>query len=100
MNGRRVVALALRQAGHAGLATDRTSEFLDPFVPHRAEMTRTEVRSNPNRPAPITKTERPRSANLLQMPRGLMCKLRQRGRDYGGPAGSRGIDPSLQPLPF
>ena len=45
----------------------------------------------------ITKTERPRSANLLQMPRGLMCKLRQRGRDYGGPAGSRGIDPSLQP---
>jgi ISXO2-like transposase domain len=48
----------------------------------------------------ITKTERPRSANLLQMPRGLMCKLRQRGRDYGGPAGSRGIDPSLQPLPL
>jgi hypothetical protein len=47
----------------------------------------------------ITKTERPRSANLLQMPRGLMCKLRQRGRDYGGPAGSRRIDPSLQPLP-
>ena len=47
----------------------------------------------------ITKTERPRLANLLQMPRGLMCKLRQRGRDYGGPAGSRGIDPSLQPLP-
>ena len=48
----------------------------------------------------ITKTERPRSANLLQMPRGLMCKLRQRGRDYGGPAGSRGIDPSLQPSPL
>ena len=50
----------------------------------------------------ITKTERPRSANLLQMPRGLMCKLRQRGRDYGGhrPAGSPGIDPSLQPLPL
>lgn len=49
---------------------------------------------------PITKTERPRSANLLQMPRGLMCKLRQCGREYGGPAGSRGIDPSLQPLPL
>ena len=48
----------------------------------------------------ITKTERPRSANLPQMPRGLMCKLRRRGPDYGGPAGSRGIDPSLQPLPF
>src|SRR5882757_3231287 len=47
----------------------------------------------------ITKTERPRSANLLQMPRGLMCKLRQRGRNYGGPAGSRGIDPSMQPPP-
>jgi hypothetical protein len=46
------------------------------------------------------KTERPRSANLLQMPRGLMCKLRQRGRDYRGPAGSRGIDPSLQPFPL
>ena len=24
----------------------------------------------------ITKTERPRSANLLQMPRGLMCNMR------------------------
>ena len=48
----------------------------------------------------ITETEKPRSANLLQMPRGLMCKLRQRGRDYGGRAGFRGIDPSLQPLPF
>ncbi len=47
----------------------------------------------------ITKTERPRSANLLQMPRGPMCKLRQRGRGYGGPAESRGIDPSLQPPP-
>src|ERR1700722_3585031 len=49
----------------------------------------------------ITKTERPRSANLLQMSRGLMCKLRLRGRDYGGPgpAASRGIDPSLQPVP-
>ncbi|MEA2915321.1 MAG: hypothetical protein QOJ15_7402 [Bradyrhizobium sp.] len=47
----------------------------------------------------ITKTERRRSANLLQMPRGLMCKLRQRGRSFGGPAGSRGIDPSLQPPP-
>jgi hypothetical protein len=58
---------------------------------------------NKNRPRgrpSITKTERPRSANLLQMPRGQMCKLRQRGRDYGGRAGSRGIDPSLQPLPF
>jgi hypothetical protein len=47
----------------------------------------------------ITKTERRRSANLLQMPRGLMCKLRQRGRSYGGPVGSRGIDPSLRPPP-
>jgi hypothetical protein len=48
----------------------------------------------------ITKIERPRSANQLQRPRGRMCKLRQRGREYGGrPAGSRGIDPSLQPLP-
>jgi hypothetical protein len=28
-----------------------------------------------------------------------MCKLRQCGREYAGPAGSRGIDPSLQPLP-
>jgi hypothetical protein len=29
-----------------------------------------------------------------------MCKLRQRGRGYAGrPAGSRGIDPSLQPSP-
>ncbi len=28
-----------------------------------------------------------------------MCKLRQRGPSYGGPAGSRGIDPSLQPHP-
>jgi hypothetical protein len=46
----------------------------------------------------IMKTERPRSANLLQMPRGLMCKLRQRGREYGSPAGSRGIDPPLQPF--
>src|SRR5258707_11793950 len=45
----------------------------------------------------ITKTESPRPANLLQMPRGLMCKLRQRGRGYGGPAGSRRIDPSLPP---
>src|SRR5258706_15694330 len=47
----------------------------------------------------ITKTERRRSANLRQMPRGLMCKPRQRGRGYGGPhpAGSRGIDPSLHP---
>src|ERR1700694_4084349 len=31
----------------------------------------------------ITKTERRRSANLLQMPTGLMCRLRQRGRSYG-----------------
>jgi hypothetical protein len=44
----------------------------------------------------ITKTERPRPVNLLQMPRGLMCKRRQCGREYGGPAGSRGIDPPLQ----
>jgi hypothetical protein len=29
-----------------------------------------------------------------------MCKLRRRGRDYGGRAGSREIDPSLQPLPI
>ena len=28
-----------------------------------------------------------------------MCKLRQRGGGYGGPAGSRRIDPSSQPLP-
>jgi hypothetical protein len=28
-----------------------------------------------------------------------MCKLRRRGQEYGG-QGSRGIDPSLQPLPF
>jgi hypothetical protein len=41
--------------------------------------------------------ERLRSANLLQTPRGPMCKLRQRGQEYGGP-GSRGIDPSLQPF--
>jgi hypothetical protein len=49
----------------------------------------------------ITKTERPQSANLLQMTRGLRYKLRQRGRGYEGPdpAGSRGIDPSLQPPP-
>ena len=45
----------------------------------------------------ITKTERPRSANLLQMPRSLMCKPRQRGPDYAGQ--SRRIDPSLQPVP-
>ena len=47
----------------------------------------------------ITKTERLRSTNLLQMPRDLMCKLRPRGQGYEGrrPAGSRGIDPSLQP---
>jgi hypothetical protein len=53
--------------------------------------------SRTGRPS-IKKTERPRSANRLQMPRGLMCKLRQRGREYGSPTGSRGIDPSLQPL--
>jgi hypothetical protein len=45
------------------------------------------------------KTERPQSANLLQMPKGLVYKLRQRGRGYGGPAESHGIDPSLQPPP-
>jgi hypothetical protein len=47
------------------------------------------------------KTERRRSANLPRMPTALMCKLRQRGRGYGGPgpAGARGIDPSLQPPP-
>jgi hypothetical protein len=55
--------------------------------------------SRTGRPS-ITETERLRSANLLQTPRGPLCKLRQRGREYGGPAGSRGIDPSLQPLPF
>jgi hypothetical protein len=48
----------------------------------------------------ITKTERPRSASLLQMPRGLTCNLRQREREYGGPAGSLGIDPPLQPSPL
>ena len=48
----------------------------------------------------ITKIERRRSANLLRMPTGLMCKLIQRGRGSGGrPAGSRGIDASLQPHP-
>ena len=47
----------------------------------------------------ITKTERPRSAILPQMPRGLMCKLRQRGRGYGGPAGPRRIDPSCSRSP-
>jgi hypothetical protein len=48
----------------------------------------------------FTKTERPRSANLLQMPRGLMCKPRRGGREKGGLApSSRGIDRSLQPLP-
>jgi Protein of unknown function (DUF2721) len=50
--------------------------------------------------ARFTKTEKPRSANLRQMPRGLMCKPRQCGREYGGLAASpRGIDRSLQPLP-
>jgi hypothetical protein len=34
------------------------------------------------------------------MPKGLMCKLRQCGRDFGRRAGSRGIDPSLQPPPI
>jgi hypothetical protein len=57
-------------------------------------------KNGPRGRASITKTERPRAANLLQMPRGLMCKLRRRGRDYGGRAGSREIDPSLQPLPI
>jgi hypothetical protein len=47
----------------------------------------------------ITKTERLRSANLLQTPRGPMCKLRQRGLECGG-QGPRAIDPLLQPLPF
>jgi hypothetical protein len=48
----------------------------------------------------FTKTERRRSANLLQMPRGQMCKLRQGGRACGGrPARSRGFDQSLQPPP-
>src|SRR3981189_3024515 len=49
----------------------------------------------------LTNTDRRRSATLLQMPRGLMCKLRQRGQGYGGPgpAGARGIDPTLQPPP-
>jgi hypothetical protein len=55
--------------------------------------------SRTGRPS-ITETERLRSANLLQTPRGPLCKLRQRGREYGGPAGSRGIGPSLQPTPF
>ena len=57
-------------------------------------------KKRPHWQASITKTERPRSANLLQMPKGLMCKLRQRGRDFRGRAGSRGIDPSLQPPPI
>jgi hypothetical protein len=58
------------------------------------------VKSVAGTPA-ITKTERLRSASLLQTPRGLMCKLRQCGREYAGPAeSSRGIDPSSQPLPL
>src|SRR5258705_2158616 len=47
----------------------------------------------------ITKTERPRSANLLQMPRGPMCKLTQRARGYGGPAGYHRTERSLQSSP-
>jgi hypothetical protein len=58
------------------------------------------TKKRPHWQASITKTQRPRAANLLQMPKGLMCKLRQRGRDFGGRAGSRGIDPSLQPPPI
>ena len=54
------------------------------------------------------RTGRPRSPKhkdleqqtYCKCPKGLMCKLRQRGRDFGGRAGSRGIDPSLQPLPI
>ena len=58
------------------------------------------AKSHRGRTPSITKTERRRSANLLQTPRGLMCKLRQRGQGYGDrPAGSRGIDPSFQPPP-
>jgi hypothetical protein len=48
----------------------------------------------------ITKTETLRSANPPQMPKGLMCKLGQHGREYGGPAGSRGIDPSCSRSPL
>jgi hypothetical protein len=53
-------------------------------------------------PDRLRKQKRPRSANLLQMPRGLMCKRRQRGRGYGGPGpeGSRGIDPSFAAAPL
>src|SRR6266850_5986826 len=60
------------------------------------------VRQHRGNAPSITKTERCRSANLLQMTRGLMCKLRQRGQGHAcrRPAGSRGIDPSLQPPPL
>jgi hypothetical protein len=46
-----------------------------------------------------SRSRKQKAANLLQTLRGPMCKLTQRGREYEGPD-SRGIDPSLQPLPF
>jgi hypothetical protein len=58
------------------------------------------VRQHRSNAPSITKTETCRSANLLQMTRGLMCKLRPHGRGCGGPAGSLGTDLSLQPLPL
>jgi len=67
---------------------------------HNGGSARSVADAFPNAPS-ITKTERCRSANLPQMTRGLMCKLRQRGQGHAcrRPAGSRGIDPSLQPPP-
>jgi hypothetical protein len=95
----------------AGTVSDVGSQFFDPIkfwfrhlfrpVPrHRVSRGRARQKNDRTGKLSIRKTERPRSANLLQMPRGLMCKLRQRGRDCGGPAGSRGIVASLQPLPL
>jgi hypothetical protein len=56
------------------------------------------VRQHRGRSPSLTKTERRRSAILLQMPRGLMCSLRQGGQGYGGrPPISCGVDPSLHP---
>jgi hypothetical protein len=68
----------------------------DPLADGTAAPPRIAPRAAASTKNSITKTERPRSANLLQMPRGLMCKPRQGGRSCGGPhpAGSRRIDPS------
>ena len=66
-----------------------------------AQRTRSETDGKPrSRVLSVTKTERHRSANLPRMPTGLVCKLRQCGRDYGGRRPkSRGFDQSLQPPP-